>query len=27
VARKPAAEPAARQLVIENGGSADALRW
>jgi tetratricopeptide (TPR) repeat protein len=27
VARKPAAEAAARQLVIENGGSADALRW
>jgi tetratricopeptide (TPR) repeat protein len=26
VARKPAAEAAARQLVIENGGSADALR-
>ena len=27
VARKPAAEAPARQLVIENGGSADALRW
>jgi tetratricopeptide (TPR) repeat protein len=27
VARKPAAEASARQLVIENGGSADALRW
>ncbi len=27
VARKPAAQAAARQLVIENGGSADALRW
>jgi tetratricopeptide (TPR) repeat protein len=27
VARKPAAEAAARQLVIENGGSADTLRW
>jgi tetratricopeptide (TPR) repeat protein len=26
-ARKPAAEASARQLVIENGGSADALRW
>ncbi len=27
VARKSAAEASARQLVIENGGSADALRW
>ncbi len=27
VARKPAAEASARRLVIENGGSADALRW
>jgi hypothetical protein len=27
VARKPAAGAAARQLVIENGGSAAALRW
>jgi hypothetical protein len=27
VARKPAAAASARQLVIENGGSPDALRW
>ena len=27
VARKPAAEAAARQLVIENGGSSQALCW
>ena len=27
VARKPAAEAAARQLITENGGSPDALRW
>jgi tetratricopeptide (TPR) repeat protein len=27
VARKPTAEPSARQLVLGNGGSADALRW
>ncbi len=27
VARKPAAEASARQLVIANGGSTDALRW
>ncbi len=27
VARKPAAEASARQLVIENGGSPDVLRW
>ena len=27
VARKPAAEAAARQLIAENGGSPDALRW
>jgi tetratricopeptide (TPR) repeat protein len=27
VARKPAAEASARQLVVQNGGSADALRW
>ena len=26
-ARKPTAEASARRLVIENGGSADALRW
>ncbi len=26
-ARKPAAEAAARQLIAENGGSPDALRW
>jgi tetratricopeptide (TPR) repeat protein len=27
VARKPSAEAAARQLITENGGSLDALRW
>src|SRR6266568_3483786 len=27
VARKPTAEAAARQLITENGGSLDALRW
>ena len=27
VARKPSAEAAARQLVVANGGSSDALRW
>ena len=27
VARKPSAEASARQLVTENGGSPDALRW
>ena len=27
VARKPAAEASARQLVVANGGSPDALRW
>ena len=27
VARKPSAEASARQLVIENGGSPEALRW
>jgi hypothetical protein len=27
VARKPTAEAAARQLIAENGGSPDALRW
>jgi hypothetical protein len=27
VARKPSAEASARQLVIENGGSPDTLRW
>ena len=27
IARKPTAEPAARQLITENGGSPDALRW
>ena len=27
VTRKPSAEASARQLVTENGGSADALRW
>jgi hypothetical protein len=27
VARKPTAEASARQLVAENGGSPDALRW
>src|SRR5450755_1762942 len=27
VARKPAAEASARQLVVANGGSLDALRW
>jgi hypothetical protein len=27
VARKPSAEASARQLVAENGGSPDALRW
>ena len=27
IARKPTAEPAARQLITENGGSLDALRW
>ncbi len=27
VARKPAAETSARQLVIQNGGSPDTLRW
>jgi tetratricopeptide (TPR) repeat protein len=27
IARKPAAEAAARRLVTENGGSPDALRW
>ena len=26
-ARKPTAEAAARQLIAENGGSPDALRW
>jgi hypothetical protein len=27
IARKPAAEAAARRLITENGGSLDALRW
>ena len=27
VARKPSAEASARQLVAQNGGSPDALRW
>ena len=27
LARKPTAEPAARQLVAENGGSPGTLRW
>jgi hypothetical protein len=27
VARKPAAAASARRLVVENGGSVDALRW